>query len=128
MFKKFIISSDLHIQNFSEININNFKRDLKNISWESVLANNNPDSAFNLFKEDFLTLFNLNFPTITKKFNKNIHKIEKWLTKGLLISRNNKIKLCKKSISDPTDNNINLYKTYRNIYNRLLRISKKELF
>jgi len=50
------------------------------------------------------------------------------MTQGLLISRLTKIKLGKTSIKKPTNENILTYKTYRNLYNTLIRTSKKIYF
>jgi hypothetical protein len=51
------------------------------------------------------------------------------MTRGLLISRATKDKLHKKiAINDPTVSNLSIYKTYRNMYNSLVRASKKQYF
>jgi hypothetical protein len=50
------------------------------------------------------------------------------MTKGLLISRDNKEKLHKHAINNPVSENLNKYKSYRNIYNSLIRASKKLYF
>jgi hypothetical protein len=50
------------------------------------------------------------------------------MTQGLLVSRLTKIKLGKKSIKMPTPENIQIYKNYRNLYNSLIRASKKLFF
>ena len=50
------------------------------------------------------------------------------MTQGLLISRSNKISLLKNSILNPTQQNKLKYKTFRNLYNRLIRISKKSYY
>jgi hypothetical protein len=47
------------------------------------------------------------------------------MTQGLMVSRRTKISLLKKSI---TDNNKQRYKSYRNVYNKLLRNRKKDHF
>lgn len=47
------------------------------------------------------------------------------MTKGLLVSRARKLFLGKLSISNPSLLNINNYKAYRNLYNKLLKICKK---
>jgi len=47
------------------------------------------------------------------------------MTEGLLTSCNSKNTLHKKMIYDRTDRNINMYKVYRNIYNKTLRAGKK---
>jgi hypothetical protein len=50
------------------------------------------------------------------------------MTGGLLISRSNKLKLLKKSIAEPSLENTQKYKNYRNIFNILMRRSKKLYF
>jgi hypothetical protein len=47
------------------------------------------------------------------------------MTRGLLISRKNKLKLQKQSLTDPSALNIQTYRNYRNLYNKLIRTSKK---
>ena len=49
------------------------------------------------------------------------------MTAGLLISRSNKINLLKLATISPNAENLTKYKTYRNIYNTLIRKSKKHL-
>ncbi len=116
--------TELSYRDFSKNNLDEFKSALSNIGWESVLSLANADLAFNEFWETFSSLFDIYFPIKTKKLNKNIHKIQNFLTSGLLKSRTTKIALHKLSISHPTDDNIAKYKTYRNLYNTLLRKSK----
>ena len=50
------------------------------------------------------------------------------MTPGLLISRKQKIKLCLQATKDRTPESIANYKRYRNIFNTLLRKSKKMYF
>jgi hypothetical protein len=50
------------------------------------------------------------------------------MTTGLLISRNNKLKLHKTAINNPSIEHTSAYKRYRNTYNTLLRLSKKLYF
>jgi hypothetical protein len=47
------------------------------------------------------------------------------MTRGLLISRKNKLILQKKSLVDPNAQTIQAFRDYRNLYNKLIRISKK---
>jgi hypothetical protein len=60
------------------------------------------------------------------KFNKNIHKKEPWITKGILTSRLTKFELEKNHSINPTHGNWTQFKTYRNIYNKVIRASKKQ--
>ncbi len=72
-------------------------------------------------------MFELHFPLTKTKFNRNIHKINEFMTAGLLISRKTKITLHKKAIINPTLF-YEHYKTFRNIFNSTLRLSKKLFF
>jgi hypothetical protein len=108
--------------------LSNFKLQLAALSWEEALSKTDVDLAYECFFRDFKTLFDLNFPPIAKKFNKNFHKVNEFMTSGLLVSRRTKLALQKKSIASPTVTNISAYKNYRNIYNKLLRASKKLYF
>jgi hypothetical protein len=48
------------------------------------------------------------------------------MSAGLLISRNTKLQLLKTSIASPTLLNITNYKTYRNLFQKVLREAKKK--
>ena len=50
------------------------------------------------------------------------------MTAGLLISWSTKLNLLKLSILTPTPENLTRYKTYRNLYNKLNHISKKDYY
>ena len=115
-------------RNFSEVNILNFKTSLSNNTWQDTLNTNDVNLAFNHFWEDFSTLYNLHFPIKKFKFNKNYHKVNDYLTNGLLVSRKTKLELCKKAAKDRTELSIQKYRTYRNIFNSLIRLSKKMYF
>jgi hypothetical protein len=62
------------------------------------------------------------------KFNKNVHKINNYMTSGLLISRSTKIKLHKVAVKERTQQSMTHYRNFRNLYNATLRISKKMYF
>jgi hypothetical protein len=51
-----------------------------------------------------------------------------FMTNGLLISRANKNRLHKKSLNNLTPENIGNFKRYRNIYNSLIRRSRKDYY
>ena len=50
------------------------------------------------------------------------------MTPGLLVSRQTKIRLHKASIHTPSHENKSCYKKFRNIYNTVMRASKKMYF
>lgn len=115
-------------RNFTQETIQNFNRLLSDTDWTNVLACNDVDDCFELFWGVFHELYELNFPLKTTYLNKNVHKLNNFMTIGLLTSRNTKSKLHKQALLDPSAYNISRYRSYRNIYNTVLRLSKKLYF
>jgi hypothetical protein len=113
---------------FTIDNMSLFRDQLRSFSWNNVLREQDVNNALDQFLDTFTTLFELYFPEKKRKINKNRDSIKQFMTKGLLISRNRKNLLFKKKISSPTVENINNYRIYRNIYNSVLRRSKKLYF
>jgi len=115
-------------RNFSEQNMQKFTQLITNLNWNEVTCENGPDEAIEKFFGLFFPLYENFFSPKKSRFNKNIHRKEKWITGGLLISRLTKNNLMKKSVLDPSAINISTFKTYRNIFNKMLRASKKLYF
>jgi hypothetical protein len=113
---------------FSPENMDRFKLLLRGNDWNPVLTKNDVDSAFGTFWDEFKPIYDICFPLTASRFNRNIHKINGHMTAGLLISRMNKNRLHKTALVDPCLVNITKYKAYRNIYNSLIRKSKKLYF
>lgn len=106
-------------------NLTRFKNSLQALNWDEVLNSTEVDDCYSKFWSLFNTLYDLNFPWVTAKFNKNVHKISEFMTQGLLTSRKTKLSLLKLSLTEPTETNRNKYRQYRNIFNTLIRTSKK---
>ncbi len=102
-----------------------FEQTLHCLRWGSVLDEEDPQISYNLFSDTFFNLYNLHFPLKEIKFNKNFHIKEPWMSKGLLISRIEKIRLASLAAKNPSQIFKSNYKKYRNIYNSLLRAGKK---
>ena len=113
---------------FNDQNIAMFKNNLTNFSWDHLFEIDDAEMAFDSFWDSFNALFNLHFPICRVVFNRNFHKIQGFMTKGLLTSRRNKLRLLTVSVSCPSAENKNIYKKYRNMYNNLVRINKKSYF
>jgi hypothetical protein len=73
----------------------------------------------------YKNLFAENFPLKRKRFNKNFNARNKFMTQGLIVSRRTKNDLHSKAVANPLPANINKYKTYKTIYQRLIRAAKK---
>jgi hypothetical protein len=108
-------------------NVDRFKLALQQLRWETVPNKQTVDEAFDEFSNIFNDLYNINFPTMHFQFNKNIHKINDFITTGLLISRQTKAKLHKIAVTNRLPEDILKFKQYRNVFN-LIRTSKKLYF
>jgi hypothetical protein len=115
-------------RDFSNTNLLEFAGALGRTDWSNVTNIHTVDEAF----EEFWSVYKANYNRIFKlkrtRFNKNIHKIQKFMTAGLLISRNTKKTLHLLSISDPSAENIQKYKNFKSIYQRVIRGAKKLYF
>ena len=84
-------NSFFYSRDFSEVNVTKFKETLNLTDWHTVLDDEDPQTSFSSFLSRFLELYNIYFPLTKKRFNRNVHKVEKWFTSGLLVSRHTKI-------------------------------------
>lgn len=112
-------------RDFSEQKIKNFTQQFSNFNWHNVTSCQSPGESVDHFHDLFFTIYDNFFPEITIRFNRNIHGIKKWMTQGLLISRNKKNTLMKLSVVSPSPNNLQNFRIYRNLYNKLTRLCKK---
>jgi hypothetical protein len=118
----------IHARDFSDSNIKKFKETLNSISWQTVREEEDPQIAYNVFSDIFFNLYELHFPKREIKFNKKHHNLEPWMTKGLLVSRLEKIRLSSFASKHPTALNLQNYKSYRNLFNKMVRCAKKMYF
>jgi hypothetical protein len=112
-------------RNFSTENVERFKKSLSNYKWDHVIAETCPQLAYTNFSNTLNNLIDTFFPETFKKFNCNIHKMEPWMTVGILTSRRNKGTLYKMQLKNPSITNRDNYKKFRNLYNLVVRTAKK---
>jgi hypothetical protein len=115
-------------RDFSQQNLNEFKREMSQVDWNPVCLKSNINEAYDEFWKIYTGIFDQKFPLRRIRFNKNIHKLQNFMTNGLLISRNTKNALHKTSIADPTAANVKKYKDFKTIYQRVSRAAKKLYF
>jgi hypothetical protein len=89
-------------RDFSIANLNNFKGNLGQTDWSSVVSSNDVEEAYDCFWSIYLNLYKQNFPLKRKRFNKNFNAINKFMTPGLLTSRKTKNSLHLLAVSDPS--------------------------
>jgi len=88
-----------------------FKVLLSGTCWQNVRESVNVDVAFASFWTEFSQLYEICFPLTTTKLNHNIHRLNGYMTTGLLISRTTKNNLHKLSLIDPSPVNVAKFKT-----------------
>ena len=123
--KKIEKSSFIYKRKFSEENLNAFKAEFQNIDWDLLYSENDVQKAYDIFYQKFNTAYNKHFPLKRIKIGKNSHQSDDFMTKGLKISQEHKFTLTDLKIKDPTNENINRYKEYRNLYNKLIKAAKQ---
>ena len=64
------VKTEITYRSFSEDNLNSFKIDLQDVTWDLVLNSSNPEVAYDNFELIFLSIFNKNFPILTKTISK----------------------------------------------------------
>jgi hypothetical protein len=126
--KKSPVHSTVTYCDFSPNNVNQFVNSLHLEDWNNVISCNDPNVALDNFTLTFKANHSAFFTKKERRFNKNIDKKEKWMTKGLLTSRLKKFELSKICSHTPTPDNVTRFKLFRNMYNRLIRISRKMFF
>jgi hypothetical protein len=112
----------------TDVNIERFKNSLRDVRWNNVISSADTNESFDEFCNTFNDLYNLHFPLIYKKFNRNVRKVNNYMTAGLLVSRQNKNKIHKIAATNPSTDNVSKYTVYRNMYNKIIRMSKKHYF
>ena len=72
--------------------------------------------------------FNTALPTKRIKLTRRYVKREPWMTQGLLNASVNKSKLLRTKIRKPTENNINKYKDFCKMFNKLKKLIKSKYY
>ena len=112
-------------RDFSPTNVNQFKLALSNQSWVDVISSVDTNLACDNFLNIFFNLYEIFFPEKRTKINKQYHNINGFMTKGLLISRTRNLNLALQSKRFPTETNKQIYRSYRNIYLKMVGRAKK---
>jgi hypothetical protein len=107
-------------RSFSPANLNNFKAALGGSDWSVVTNSLSVDDAFNEFWSIYTDLYELSFPKIKTRFNRNVHKQCPFMSNGLLISRQTKNQLYKAKICVNSPENVEKYRKYKTVYFKCL--------
>ena len=123
--KSKVLKTEPLVRNFSKTSISRFKKALTGYNWNHILTSNCAENSYTEFSNTFTNIFNIYFPLIQPKTNKNFNPREPWMSSGILTSRRNKNFLCNICIKNPSPENISKFKTFRNLYNSVIRKAKK---
>ena len=111
-------------RSFCPENVSTFNSKLSETDFREILNITCPNKAYNAFLKLYLKVFNESFPLKKKKVIAKYIKRQPWFTSGLLTSSINKSKLFTLKLKKPTEDNIQKYKHYNNLYNKLARTMK----
>ena len=113
-----------HFRSFSNDNIAKFRSELDHIDFSPILLSGCPNEAYAKFIDLYKTPFETAFPLKTVKVRTRNIKREPWMTSGLLNSSRHKSKLHMKKLKKPTQINIQEFKTYLKLFNKIKRKAK----
>ncbi|XP_065639571.1 uncharacterized protein LOC136072316 [Hydra vulgaris] len=110
--------------------IQQFKDSLSAEQWDKVYQEcnlGNTNSAYNYFEKIFLKNYNMHFP-IKEKLIKEKYLKCPWITKGIKKSSKKKQKLYIKYLKNRSEANLNVYKQYKNLFEKIKKNSKKNFY
>jgi hypothetical protein len=113
-------------RDYSENNIATFRTHLTNVDW-SDYSDNGTNIMYNNFLNGFLRIYDLSFPVMVVKRNKN-RPLMPWMTKALLVSTRKKNKLYKQFMAKINPARESLYKKYKNKLTHLIKGAKKAYY
>ena len=92
--RKKVTKTSKYIRVINNANIKSFTNTIKNISWDNVIDNNNPEESFDKFSQSFTEAYETSFPVklIKQKIENNKSP---WMIYSILKSVNRKHKLYK---------------------------------
>ena len=109
-------------------NILKFNNILTNEDYTSVLLADCPNYAYHSFMEIYTNAFNRACPIKSIKTPKKYIKREPWVTNGILTSSLTKSKLLKRKLKKPTEHNINAFKKYCMVFDKVKKMAKESYF
>ena len=92
---------------------------------QSVLMADCPNYAYPSFMEIYTNAFNQTCPVNSIKTPTKYIKREPWVTNGILTSSITKSKLLIKKLKKPTEQNMNAFKKYCMIFDKVKKMAKE---
>ena len=114
------------IRNTNTDNIKTFNRKIQSLNWEEIISCNDCQIAYSQFHDLFIKYYDECFPL--KKVKLNYKSRKEWLTVGLKTAIKTKNKLYAKLRKFPNDENLEIYKSYRRLLNKVLRKTERDYY
>jgi uncharacterized 2Fe-2S/4Fe-4S cluster protein (DUF4445 family) len=108
---------------FTDENVEEFQYLLQKEKWDEVSVSNEPNTSFNIFIDTLCYYFNIVFPIRATYVKESI--VNKWITKGIIVSRN-KLRLLnniKKSTNLPMKS-LKYIQSYQLMYWKVIKEAK----
>jgi hypothetical protein len=118
-----VMEEKLMIRQATSKNLDKLDKLLINEEWpgiETAPAN----ELYTIFIKKFNELFDLTCPLVEAKRNRSAYKEKPWYTRGLLNSRNRKVKLKKAFIRTRSNFDLDKYILYKKLYDKVLRAAQ----
>ena len=116
-----------YVRDMSQLNLDKFRDAITAHSWESVFRVTSCDNAYEVFLNEFNSIYNSCFP-LKKKQQKNRKISKPWITPTILKSCKKKMKLYKKFLKNPSEYRKGVYQKYRNVLTTVIRKSREEYY
>ena len=130
-------SKYINVETKNDTSLNNFINELENLNIPAQInseLNANPNNNYRIFSKAVNFAKEKHLPIKKKKINRHKHKINIWITRGILKSMNTKNKLYKQLVQT-SKRNVDAYEhlkvrfnTYRNILKHSIKYAKKNYF
>ena len=115
------------MRKFTDENLHKFNESVSNTNWSS-LVDEDPNIAYSNFIQEYSIIYNACFPLKAIKGKLLNNRSSPWISPGLLKSISKKTRLYKKFIRSPSLSNEQIYKTYKNKLNHLIRLAKRKYY
>ena len=128
--KKNITKTDVYHQDLQYINEKRLENNLRNTSWDDVLEvhSEDVDKSSDTFFSTINSIIDRHAPLKKMSLKERKLKLKPWITKGILISIDNKNKTYRKYCRAKDENRKyelhTLFKQYQNSLNNIIRVSK----
>ena len=100
-----------------------------NVDWIGLLTGTTSNQKFNQFSDKVESVLDQVAPVKKVKISAKKGFIEPWMTRSLALASEKKLKLYKKTLlATCTENDITIYKSYRNTYNALKRKLRSDYY